>query len=118
MQSIEKRSKMGRRGRSKSCFQPRTNREHEEYEENEENYENDEIEEVEDSNGGRKQRQSRMKRADNERFIQICVNYFDKIHDKSTCKGSNMMKRKKITTDAWKQITDTMNTETNVCNSF
>lgn len=106
---------MGRRGRSKSCYQPRTNQEHEEYEEYEENHEN---EENEDNNGEKKQRQPRMKRADNERFIQICVNYFDKIHDKSTCKGSNMKKRQKITTDAWKQITDTMNKETNVCNLF
>lgn len=108
---------MSRRGRRK-CSQPRINQEHEEYEEIDENFENDENEENEDNNGGRKQRQSRMKRADNERFIQICVNYFDKIHDKSTCKGSNMKKRKKLTTDAWKQITDTMNTETNVCNLF
>lgn len=55
----------------------------------------------------------RMTKSEDEVFVKLCIEYFDKINDMSTIRGtpesSNVKLRNKIIQNAWEKITTTMN---------
>lgn len=68
------------------------------------------------------QRSSRMSKNDEEIFVALCVEHFEKIGDMSTIRGtpasSNVKKVKNQTQEAWKKIANDMNQRTNVSKIF